>query len=213
VTGGDFETLLMGAWTTIWLSAVSIAVGIPLGLVLGLGRVARVPVLSHLIALYVSIGRATPLVTLVLLLFVGLPAVGLDIGKITAGILTLVLNTATFNAEIWRSVYQAFPAGQVEAARAVGMTRSKCFLRIMLPQMSVSALPGLMNEATMLVKASPAIAVIGIVDLTRVSDRIAAQTYEPMPPILVACALYIAINSGLVRLQRIVERRAARYAS
>lgn len=213
MSGDDFATLLNGAWVTVWISAIAIVGGVPLGLLLGLGRVARIPVLSQLIALYVSIGRATPLVTLVLLLFVGLPVLGIDIDKYTAGVLTLLLNTATFNAEIWRSTYESFPRGQIEAARAVGMTRAQVFRRIMLPQMSVSALPGLMNEATLLVKASPAIAVVGIVDLTRVTDRISAQTYEPLPPILAAGVIYILMIAGLVRLQRLLERRAARFAS
>lgn len=209
---GEFQTLLQGAWTTVWISALAILGGVPLGLALGLGRVANIPVLSQAIAVYVSLGRATPLVTLVLLLFVGLPVVGINIDKYTAGVLTLLLNTATFNAEIWRSVVLSFPVQQIEAARAAGMTRGLYFRRIMLPQMSIAALPGLMNEATLLIKASPAIAVIGIVDLTRVTDRIAARTYEPLPPIIAAGILYMVIIAGLVRLQRLLEDRAGRYA-
>lgn len=212
MTGAELPVLLNGAWTTIWISAVAILGGVPLGLALGLIRVSGIPGLSHLIALYVSVGRATPLVTLALLIFVGLPVVGINLDRATAAVLTLLLNTATFNAEIWRSVYQAFPQPQLEAARAVGMTRPVYFRRIMLPQMFNAALPGLMNEATLLIKASPAIGVIGIVDLTRVTDRIAARTYEPLPPILAAGLIYILVIAGMVRLQRILENRAARYA-
>src|SRR3546814_2906974 len=83
-----------------------------------------------------------------------------------------MLNTASFNTEIWRSAYQSFPQSQIEAARAMGMTRGLYFRRIMLPQMWYTALPPLVNEMTFLIKASPAIAVIGIVDLTRVTNRI-----------------------------------------
>lgn len=205
--------LLDGAWTTIWISLLAIAGGVPLGLVLGLIRVSRIPVLSHIVILYVSLGRATPLVTLVLFLFVALPAAGINIDKYTAALLTLILNTASFNTEIWRSAYQSFPVSQVEAARAMGMTRGLYFRRIMLPQMWYTALPPLVNEMTFLIKASPAIAVIGIVDLTRVTNRIAAQTYEPLPPILIAGGLYILFIGGLVRLQRLLEKRAERYAS
>ena len=63
MTGAEFQMLLSGAWTTIWISALAILGGVPLGLVLGLGRVAGIPVLSQVLALYISIGRATPLVT------------------------------------------------------------------------------------------------------------------------------------------------------
>ena len=93
------------------------------------------------------------------------------------------------------------------------MTRAQVFRRIMLPQMSVSALPGLMNEATLLVKASPAIAVIGIVDLTRVTDRIAAQTYEPLPPILAAGVSTSSSSPGSCGSSACSKRRAARFAS
>ena len=205
--------LLDGAWVTIWISLVAIALGVPLGLVLSLIRVARLPVLSRIVVLYVSLGRATPLVTLVLFLFVTLPMFGINIDKYTAGVVALTLNTASFNTEVWRSVYQAFPQPQIEAARAMGMTRALYFRRIMLPQMWYAALPPLVNEMTLLVKASPAIAVVGVVDLTRVTSRIAAETYEPLPPILVAGAMYILFIGLLVRLQHRLERRRERYAA
>ena len=213
MTAGGVQMLLDGAWVTIWISLVAIALGVPLGLILSLIRVARIPVLSQIVVLYVSVGRATPLVTLVLFLFVTLPVFGVNIDKYTAGVVALTLNTASFNTEVWRSVYQAFPQPQIEAARAMGMTRPLYFRRIMLPQMWYAALPPLVNEMTLLVKASPAIAVVGVVDLTRVTNRIAAETYEPLPPILVAGVMYILFIGLLVRLQRHLERRRERYAA
>ena len=213
MTAGGFQMLLDGAWTTIWISLIAIVSGVPLGFVLSLIRVSRFPVLSQIVVLYVSLGRATPLVTLALFLFVTLPVFGVNIDKYTAGVVALTLNTASFNTEVWRSVYQAFPQSQIEAARAMGMTRALYFRRIMLPQMWYAALPSLVNEMTLLIKASPAIAVIGVVDLTRVTNRIAAQTYEPLPPILIAGVMYILFIGVLVRLQRHLEKRAERYAT
>lgn len=213
MTAGGFQMLLDGAWTTIWISLLAIGSGVPIGFVLSLIRVSRFPVLSQIVVLYVSLGRATPLVTLALFLFVTLPVFGVNIDKYTAGVVALTLNTASFNTEVWRSVYQAFPQSQIEAARAMGMRRALYFRRIMLPQMWYAALPSLVNEMTLLIKASPAIAVIGVVDLTRVTNRIAAQTYEPLPPILIAGAMYILFIGILVRLQRHLEKRAERYAT
>lgn len=213
MTAGGFQMLLDGAWTTIWISLLAIVSGVPIGFVLSLIRVSRFPVLSQIVVLYVSLGRATPLVTLALFLFVTLPVFGVNIDKYTAGVLALTLNTASFNTEVWRSAYLAFPQSQIEAARAMGMTRALYFRRIMLPQMWYAALPSLVNEMTLLIKASPAIAVIGVVDLTRVTNRIAAQTYEPLPPILIAGVMYILFIGVLVRLQRHLEKRAERYAT
>ncbi len=210
---GNASEFLAGAWTTLWISGIAIAGGIPLGLVFALLRIGRVPVASQLVAIYVSLGRATPIVTLVLFLFVVLPSFGIRVDREFAAILALMLNTAAFNAEIWRSVHTAFPVAQIEAARAAGMTRLQYFRRIMLPQLWYSALPSLINEITILVKASPAIAVIGIVDLTRVSARIASSTYQPLPPLIVAGAIYMLGIYGLLRAQRAMERRAERFAS
>ena len=213
MTAGGFQMLLDGAWITIWISLLAIVSGVPIGFVLSLIRVSRFPVLSQIVVLYVSLGRATPLVTLALFLFVTLPVFGINIDKYTAGVVALTLNTASFNTEVWRSAYLAFPQSQIEAARAMGMTRALYFRRIMLPQMWYAALPSLVNEMTLLIKASPAIAVIGVVDLTRVTNRIAAQTYEPLPPILIAGVMYILFIGVLVRLQRHLEKRAERYAT
>ena len=213
MTAGGFQMLLDGAWITIWISLLAIVSGVPIGFVLSLVRVSRFPVVSQIVVLYVSLGRATPLVTLALFLFVTLPVFGINIDKYTAGVVALTLNTSSFNTEVWRSAYLAFPQSQIEAARAMGMTRALYFRRIMLPQMWYAALPSLVNEMTLLIKASPAIAVIGVVDLTRVTNRIAAQTYEPLPPILIAGAMYILFIGVLVRLQRHLEKRAERYAT
>jgi polar amino acid transport system permease protein len=212
VNQAALHTLLLGAWTTAWISAIAIAGGVPLGLALALLREARIPVVGHIIVVYVSLGRATPLVTLVLFIFVGAPVLGIPLDRYTAAIVTLLLNTAAFNAEVWRAAIRSFPHEQVEAARAAGMTRALILRRIMLPQIWITSLPGLVNEMTFLIKASPAIAVIGIVDLTRVTNRISAITYEPLPPILVAAALYMAAIGTLVRLQRLLDSRAQRLA-
>ena len=207
-----WQMLLEGAWTTVWISAVSIAIGVVAGLVIALIRLARIPIVDQLLVLYISVARATPLVTLALFIFLSAPDLGLDLNRSVAGILALTLNTTAFNAEIWRSAFRNFSRDQREAAMATGMTPWITFRRIMLPQMVITSLPGLVNEMSFLIKGSPAIAVIGIVDPTRVTNRISAVTYEPLPPILVAGALYMMVIGCLVWLQRIFERRANRLA-
>ncbi|WP_353979977.1 amino acid ABC transporter permease [Salinicola endophyticus] len=207
-----WHMLLEGAWTTLWISGVSIAMGVTAGLILALIRLAKVPLIDQLLVLYISLARATPLVTLALFIFLSAPTFGLQLDRNVAGILALTLNTTAFNAEIWRSAFRNFSREQREAAMATGMTPWITFRRIMLPQMVITSLPGLINEMSFLIKGSPAIAVIGIVDLTRVTNRISAVTYEPLPPILVACVLYMAIIGGLVWAQRVAERRANRLA-
>ena len=204
---GDILAIFNGALTTLLLSAAGIALGLPIGLGLALLRWARVPVLAPLVAVYVSLLRATPLVTLLLLLFFALPNVGVPIGPLSAGVLALTMNTAAFNCEVWRASLMDFPKEQIEAAQSVGMRRGLRFRRIVFPQVLRTSLTGLINEMSLLIKVTPVLAVVGVVDITRAAVRIGAETYEPLPPFLVAVALYVPIVFALVSLQRWIERR------
>lgn len=212
MNGQAWLLLLEGAWTTLWISGIAIAIGVVLGLGIALVRMARVPFIDQLLVLYTSLARATPLVTLVLFLFLSAPTFGIGMNRNTAAIVALTLNTAAFNAEIWRAAFMSFSRDQKEAALACGMTGGVFFRRIMLPQMITSSLPGLVNEMSFLIKGSPAIAIIGIVDLTRVTNRISAVTYDPLPPILAAALLYMLIISVLLKLQAVAEKKANRLA-
>jgi len=207
MSGGDIVAIFQGAIVTVTLSFIGILIGLPIGLGLALLRWANVPIAAKIVAIYVSILRATPLVTLLLLLFFALPNIGVPINPTSAAILALVMNTSAFNCEVWRSALMNFPKDQYEAAQSVGMRAELRFRRIVLPQIVRVSLPGLVNEMSLLIKVTPVLAVIGVVDITRAAVRIGAQTYEPLPPFLVAVALYAPIVFALVSLQRWIERR------
>jgi His/Glu/Gln/Arg/opine family amino acid ABC transporter permease subunit len=207
MSGGDIAAIFGGALVTVSLSVIGILIGLPIGLGLALLRWANVPIAAGIVTLYVSMLRATPLVTLLLLLFFALPNIGIPINPISAAILALVMNTSAFNCEVWRSALMNFPKDQYEAAQSVGMRAGQRFRRIVLPQIVRVSLPGLVNEMTLLIKVTPVLAVVGVVDITRAAVRIGAETYEPLPPFLVAIALYVPIVFALVSLQRWIERR------
>jgi His/Glu/Gln/Arg/opine family amino acid ABC transporter permease subunit len=202
--------LLEGAAVTAAVSVASIAFGVPLGLLLALIRWRRVPVLSPVVAAYVSLIRATPAITLALLIFFALPSLGVVLNPATAAVLTLTVNTSAFNCEIWRAALIDFPRDQLDAARAYGIGPRLAFRRIIFPQVWRTSLPVLVNEMTLLIKASPALAVIGIVDLTRAASRVGAATYEPLLPFTVATMLYVALVLVFVGIQRAVERHLYR---
>jgi His/Glu/Gln/Arg/opine family amino acid ABC transporter permease subunit len=207
MNGGDIAAIFQGAVVTVTLSVIGILIGLPIGLGLALIRWANVPIASGIVTVYVSVLRATPLVTLLLLLFFALPNIGVTINPMSAAILALVMNTSAFNCEVWRSALMNFPKDQFEAAQSVGMRAGQRFRRIILPQIVRVSLPGLVNEMSLLIKVTPVLAVVGVVDITRAAVRIGAQTYEPLPPFLVAVALYVPIVFALVSLQRWIERR------
>src|SRR6516164_3373322 len=199
--------LLTGVGTTVAVCSIAIAAGMPLGLLIAAGRTGKNTILRLVCGLYASFVRAVPLVTFVLLIYFGLPAIGLAFDPLPASVFALSLNTAAFNSEIWRAGIADFSRGQIEAARAFGMTPRLAFWRIMFPQIWRKSLPLLVNEMTLLIKASPAIAVIGIVDLTRKARQIAETTYEPLPAFFAAVLIYGVVLLALVAAARLLERR------
>lgn len=209
MTAADWLALMQGAVFTVLLSLTAVAIGVPAGLGLALVRWSAIPVLAPVVALLVSILRAAPAVTLALLIYFALPAIGLSLERLPAAIATLTLSTAAFNCEIWRGALLALPSDQMDAALAMGMRRGLRFRRIVLPQVARAALPALVSEVTLLVKVSPAVAVLGVVDITRAAVRIGAQTYQPLPPFIGALVIYSLIVFAFVRLQRVVEARYA----
>ncbi|MCJ2113501.1 amino acid ABC transporter permease [Methylobacterium sp. E-025] len=210
MTWPAIRTILDGAVVTAALAAVSILLSLPLGLLLALLRWRRVPVLARALAAFVSLVRATPFVTLVLFVFFILPSAGIQLGPVPAAILALTMNTAAFSSEIWRAALQTFPRDQREAATVFGLSERQIFTRIIFPQIWRTNLGPLVSEVTILLKCTPAVAVIGVVEITRAAGRVGAETYEPLPPFLVATLIYTALIATLVRGQRVVERRIAR---
>ena len=205
--------LLHGAGTSVVISVLAIALGVPLGLGIAVVRARQIPVLGALCAAYSSFVRAAPVVLFVMLVFFGLPRLGVSLPPYAAAVVALALNTAAFNAEIWRAAILDVPRGHLEAARALGMSGGVVFRRIVLPQIWRMSLPALVGEMTLLIKATPAIAVIGVVDLTRKARQVAAVTYEPLPPFLAAMVLYAAALMLLVVAARRLESSIrARYA-
>jgi His/Glu/Gln/Arg/opine family amino acid ABC transporter permease subunit len=210
---GDYLALLNGAWTTMAIALPAIAMGAPLGLGLALIRWRKIRFLDGVAAAIVSLFRATPSVTLVLLIYYAVPQIGIQLAELPAAILTLTLGTMAYTCEIWRGALLAFPRDQYDAAMAMGMTRAMRFRLVVLPQIARASLPALINEMTLLIKVTPAAAVIGLVEITRAAVRIGAETYQPLPPFMVGLVIYVVIIGGLVGLQRFFEHRKDRMAT
>jgi polar amino acid transport system permease protein len=159
---------------------------------------------------YVSFFRGVPMLVQLLLFYYFLPSVGLDLPALVAAVGTLALCTAAYQAEILRGGFLAVPRGEVEAARVLGLSAWKTLLRIQLPLAVRATLPSLINEMIMLLKASSLISVVGVAELTRTSQNIAASTFRPLEIYVAAGAIYFVINGVLALGGRLVERRLAR---
>lgn len=204
---GNLEFLFYGLLITCAVSFVGVAIGIPLGLAIAVCRVKQIPVLAQLLAVYVSFVRSLPLVLLVLWIYFGMPIIGLDINAFLAGSVALALNHSAFISEIWRSSILDFPVEQVEAAKAYGLTENQTFARIILPQVWCTSLPTIANEITFIIKASPAVGVIGIDDLTRRASTLAASNFQPLAMTAIAMLFYILILWSVTRLTRNLDHQ------
>lgn len=206
------DNLPVLAWSARFTLLISVLGG-ALGLVIGAGlcaaAVGRSRGLRRVAAVYVSFFRGVPLLVQLLLAYHLLPLVGVDIPALLAAVLTVGLCAAAYIGEILRGALTAIPRGQVEAAAAVGLSPADIWRRILLPQALRLAMPALVNELILLVKASSLVSVVGIVELTRMSQSIAAATYRPLEIYVTAALVYLAINLVIAATGRSLERRLA----
>lgn len=214
-----WETLLELAAAvpeTLRLAAISIALGGVLALVLALCRTSGLLLLDWPARFYVFVFRGTPLLVQIFLIYYGLsqfPEVRRSVlwpflrDPYWCAIGALMLNTAAYSSEIIRGGLLSVPQGQIEAARACGMSRLLAFRRIVLPLAVRQALPGYGNEMISMVKATSLASIITIMEITGVAARIISESYRAIEVFVVAGAIYLALNFVLTRLVAFIEYR------
>jgi len=205
----NYGVLIGGAATTVLVSGVAIAIGMVLGLALAFGLLSHRPPLPALCGFYRSFWRGTPILVQLLIVFYMLPQAGIDVAPLVAAIIALSLNTAAFQAEIYRAGLLAIPRGEIEAARMLGIGKWTIRRRILIPQMFRLVLPPLINEAIIILKNSSLVSVIAVTELMRRSQQIASTTFKPLEVYLIAGAIYLAMNLALAHAGRHVEQRMA----
>jgi polar amino acid transport system permease protein len=114
-----------------------------------------------------------------------------------AAVTGLALNSAAFQAEIYRGGFASIHPGQVEAARALGLSPVRTYRRILIPQVLKKVMPALVNEVIVLLKNSSLISVISVTELMRVSQTLVSSSYRPLEIYLTAALLYLLMNFGL----------------
>lgn len=206
--------LLSGAAVTAQLTAVSLVAGMALALPLALMRTAphralRLPAFG-----YIFFFRGTPLLVQIFLIYYGLgqfewvrqsPLWPILREAWWCAIIALTLNTAAYTAEILRGGIEAVPKGEVEAARALGMSRALTLRKIILPRAFRLALPAYGNEIILLLKGSALASTVTLLDLTGVARVIVARTYAPYEVFLVAGLIYLGMTFLVTRAIAVAE--------
>jgi polar amino acid transport system permease protein len=199
--------LVRGAGTTIAISLVAMFCGGLLGHLIYTIRAAQNGLARSFARAYISFFRGTPLLVQLLIVFYVPSGFGVEMAPLPAALLGLTLNTAAFQAEIFRGGYATIPAGQIEAARVLGISRWKIDLYILVPQVLRLTTPLLVNEAIDVLKSSALISVIAVTELLRVTQQVVAVTYRPLELYAAAAGLYLVLTSCIAFLGHMAERR------
>ena len=204
-----YPLLLKGSLMTLQVSLMGMILAVGLGFTLAIMRVFGPWPLQWAATLYIEIIRGTPLLIQLLIIFYGLPNIGLKLSPLVAGILGLGLNYAAYEAENYRAGLLAIPKGQMEAARALGLTHAQGLRFVVIPQSFKLVLPPVTNDFISLLKDSSLVSMVTLLDLTGVYNRIATQTFDYFGTGLLIAAIYLLIGLPFVRLARWTEQRLA----
>ncbi len=207
--------LTQGATVTLELVAIAVLAGLILAVPLGIARSSRKWYVSALPYGYIFFFRGTPLLVQLFLVYYG--AAQFDAVRHSAlwpylrepfwcAAATMTLHTAAYIAEILRGAIQAIPKGEIEAARALGMSRPKALLYIILPRAVRIGLPAYSNEVILMLKASALASTVTLLDLTGMARTIIARTYLPVEIFFAAGVLYLLISFVLVQGFKVLER-------
>ncbi|MSP50025.1 MAG: ABC transporter permease [Alphaproteobacteria bacterium] len=217
--GESFLRLIGGVPLTLQLAFSSIALGLCLAILLALMMQSWFRPLGWLADGFVFVFRGTPLLVQIFLIYYGLgqfrPALD-EMGiwwffrsPYYCALLALTLNTAAYGAEIVRGGLQSVPAGQIEAARAFGMSGLTLYRRIVAPIALRQALPAYGNEVILMIKATSLVSTITLMEVTGLAHKLISETFRSFEVFFVAGAIYLAINFAVTRLIELAEHRIA----
>ncbi|ABB36986.1 polar amino acid ABC transporter, inner membrane subunit [Oleidesulfovibrio alaskensis G20] len=200
--------ILQGGLVSLLIVAGAMMLGLAMGIPMAVGQVYGSPFLRRLIGLYVWFFRGVPILVLMFLFYFGVfELLGLNLSAISATALVLGMTSAAYQSQIFRGSIQALPAGQLKAARAMGMSDSQAIRAVILPQALRLSLPGWSNEYSIILKDSALAYVVGAMDIFTRTHFVASRTYEHLPLFIAAGALYFVITLTGVKLLAALEKK------
>jgi polar amino acid transport system permease protein len=202
-------SLLAGLGVTIQISALAILVGTALGLLGGVILVYAPVWLRAPIRAYVDIVRGIPVLVLIFACFYGLPFAGLQVAAFQAGVIALAGFATAHITEVVRGGIESIPAGQSDAAKAIGLRFVERLRFVILPQAMRRMLPPWVNAAVEMVKGSSLVSLIGVVDLLLAMQQVVGRTFIVIPFYAIAALFYFAINFSMSQTAATLERRFA----
>jgi polar amino acid transport system permease protein len=203
-----FYFIIQGVFITLKYSVVAVCLGMIIGTALAICKISDIKSLRLFAYSYTSIFRGTPLLIQLMIVYFGLPGLlGIKLSVFTSGVLAFSFNSGAYVSEIIRAGINSVDKGQVEAAKALGITPILRMKDIIIPQAFRSILPALVNELINLVKESALISVIGEMDLMRRAQIVSSDTYLFFIPMLTAAAVYYVLVLVISSFAKLLEKR------
>ena len=199
--------VLEGTLVTLKLIALSIPLGLILGILIAVGRVYGNKFISSFCTVYTLFFRGTPLLVQLFILYFGFPSIGIFFSPFAAAVIGFILCSGAYHSEYIRGAIQSIKIGQMMAAEALGMTRSKAILYIILPQALRRAIPGCSNEIIYLIKYSSLAFMVTCVELTGAGKIIASRYFAYTEVFLVVGVIYLLMVSVVTKLLSMLEKK------
>ena len=192
-----WPALLAGAWLTAKLSLGCMALGLAVGTACAVAACFGGPVLAAAVRAYVEVIRNTPFLIQLFVIYFGLPSLGLGLDPVPAALLGMSVNCAAYVTEIVRAGIAAVPAGQIEAARALGLRTGRIVRLVVLFPALRQAAPALGAQFVLVMLGSSVVSTISAEELTAVGHVLETETFRPFEVYLVITVLYVAMAFAL----------------
>ncbi|ERI52555.1 ABC transporter permease [Pseudomonas sp. NPDC077649] len=209
-----------GVLVTLKILLISLALGLSLALPLALMRVSKSPLVNFPAWLYTYVIRGTPMLVQLFLIYYGLAQFEFIRDSFMwpyfssatfCACLAFAINTSAYTAEILAGSLKATPHGEIEAAKAMGMSRAKLYRRILLPSALRRALPQYSNEVIMMLHTTSLASIVTLIDITGAARTVSSQYYMPFEAFITAGLFYLVLTFILVRLFKRAELRWLAY--
>jgi polar amino acid transport system permease protein len=206
----SFPLLIKASEMTILISFMGLCVGYVLAIGVASARLSSNAAWQQAGALYVFVFRGIPLLVQLMVAYYFLPFLGINVSPVVASTLAISLCEGAYLGEILRGGFLGIPKGQLEATQLLGFSRFDTLVRIEIPQALKLTMPSLISEMILLVKASSLISIVGVAEITRTAQNMAASTFMPLETYIAAGCVYMVINGVLSLAGHVAEQRYGR---
>jgi polar amino acid transport system permease protein len=200
-----------GAWATLWIAVVAMVGALLIGALAAWAAMARQRAVRLVPQLYVELFRNTPFLVQMYIVYFGLPSIGLRLTAYPAALLALSLYAGAYATEILRAGIDGVPSGQIEAARALGLSPLRTLRLVILRQALAASFPALASQFVLVMLASSLLSAISVPELTAVANNIQGQTFRSFEAFLVVAVVYLALTALLRGVLGALERRVCAF--